>query len=308
MKTKIAFLYTVMCLIWGTTWLAIKIGLQDLPPILFAGFRFVIATIVLGIILKYRGYSLRLKKDEIGPVLFLGLFAIALPFGLVTWGEQYTNSAMGAIIMCALPIAIFPISFLMKSHERLTWLKFAGVMVGFAGVSVIFYPALNTGGSSLKGTIALIMAMLVCSVATVYLKKRGPGMPVMKFLFYQMLFGAPALLVFGFIKESPLQFFQGFLQLKAQLALLYLAIFGSIIALSSYYWLLKKIGAVASTISIFMEVVIAVFLDWLVLSAIPHPYTWLGIVFIFIGVWLVIVGWPSRNRFRRKILVENAPA
>ncbi|MFH1875209.1 MAG: DMT family transporter [Pseudomonadota bacterium] len=310
MQAKVVFLYIVMCLVWGTTWLAIKFGVESLSPILFTASRFLAATIILGLVLLAKKVPLRLVKSEVKPILFLSVFGIALPFSLVSWGEQYTNSAMGAIIMCALPLAIFPISYLLKSFEKLTSAKLLGVIVGFAGVSFIFYPALIAGVGSLKGNLALIMAMLVCSIATVYLKKYTGHISVSKCLFFQMAFACPMLISAGLLIESPTKFLQGLANWQALAAIFYLAIFGSIIALGSYYWLLKRIGAVASTVSIFLEVVLAVFLDWLIFAAIPHYYTWFGVVLIFMGVWLVMVGvpLPLRTSFWQKVFVKQTPA
>ncbi|MFH1829563.1 MAG: DMT family transporter [Pseudomonadota bacterium] len=289
MKTKVAVLYTIMCLIWGSTWLAMKIGLEDLPPFLFAGVRFAIAFVILGFVLKAQGFSLKLQKNEIWPILILGVFMIALPYGLVFWGQQYTNSAMGATLMCTLPLLIFPISYLMKSDEELNLSKLLGVVIGLSGVFVIFYPKLTGGGTSLKGDLAIFASVFIYSFTTVYLKKYAAHISIKKCVFYQLLVGAPLLIIFGLLVESPHRFIDGLMHWKALVALLYLAVFGSLVTFLIYYWLIRRIGAVASASAIFIEVGLAVFLDWAVMSVIPHAYTWVGMAFIFLGVWLVVV-------------------
>jgi len=91
-----------MCLVWGSTWIAIKIGLDDLSPVFFAGSRFAVAAIVLGVICKLQKFSLRISKKEFKLLLFMSAFMMAIPYALVFWGEQHTNSAMGAMLMCAM--------------------------------------------------------------------------------------------------------------------------------------------------------------------------------------------------------------
>lgn len=296
MNLKIAFLYAVNCLIWGSSWLVIKIGLEeDLSPFLFAGLRFLIAVVFFYTFLKLQRFSLKIKKGELKHLLFLAASMIAIPYGLIFWGEQYTNSAMGAIIMCAMPLFIFPISYIMKSDEELNVTKFIGVVLGLGGVVVIFYPKLVGGISSVKGDLAIFLSMIIYSLGTVYIKKYAHDIPSRKLAFYQLLFGAPFLIIIGLIFESPALFWAELGNWKAIAALLYLGIFGSVVTFTIYYWMIKRIGAVASTSAAFVEVAVAVFLDWLIMSVIPHPYTWVGVVLIFIGVWMVMIRLSSKS-------------
>jgi len=214
---------------------------------------------------------------------------IALPYALVFWGEQFTDPAMGAVLMCANPLFIFPVSFLMKSDERLTITKFIGVFIGLLGILAIFYPKLISHSLSLKGDFAILISVIIYAVATVYLKKYASDIPIRRCVFYQVMFATPVLFIAGLIMESGAEFVVNLVHWKSIFSILYLGILGSSIVFMIYFWLIHRIGAVASASAIFIEVVLAIILDWLVLDIIPHSYTWVGVGLIFLGVWIVMI-------------------
>lgn len=275
-----------MCLVWGSTWLAIKLGLENLSPFLFAGMRFFIAALALGAFIKLRKRSLKLNKGELIPFIILSLTSTSLSYGLVFWAEQYVDSAMGSIIMCTHPMFVFILSFVMKSHERPRGYQFLGIMLGMIGVFFIFLPKIQFGLADLKGEIALLASSIIYSISSVYYKKHGFKFDIYKCVFYQFALGFPLLIVVGLIFESPYALAMDLTNIKVWIPLLYLAFFGSVIALIILYYLITKIGAVPSSFSMFITVCIAILLDWLVMDVIPAKYTGLGIILIFTGVWL----------------------
>src|SRR5213594_2307791 len=136
MKARIVWL--ILCGIWGSTWLFIKIGLRDLPPITFAGIRFVIAAIVLvslALISRVRWPSTR--KDWL-VIAITGTLQFGLNYGLVFWGEQYISSGLAAVLQSTFPAFGLVIAHLYLPYERLTTAKVIGVLLGVVGVVVIF--------------------------------------------------------------------------------------------------------------------------------------------------------------------------
>src|SRR5262245_39950267 len=131
MKARIVWL--ILCGIWGSTWLFIKLGLNDLPPITFAGIRFVIASIVLFAVIRLRGLSLPRDSGDWALLAITGILSFSLNYGLVFWGEQYISSGLAALLQATLPAFGLVIAHFYLPGERITWPKFAGVILGVFG-------------------------------------------------------------------------------------------------------------------------------------------------------------------------------
>ena len=97
-KLKIILLYILICLIWGTTWLVTRIGLYSLTPLFSAGIRFIVATITILFLMKFQSLKLNTDKLSIRLYIFMGLFAYAIPFALIYWGQMYVASGLAAVI------------------------------------------------------------------------------------------------------------------------------------------------------------------------------------------------------------------
>src|ERR1044072_5227246 len=136
MKPRLVWL--LLCLIWGTTWLFIKLGLEDLPPLTFAGIRFVIATAIVFVLIAIRRISLPTRKRDWILLAVTGVLSFTLNYGLVFWGEQYISSGLAAILQSTLPAFGLIIAHFYLPRERLTLLKILGVVLGVFGVGVIF--------------------------------------------------------------------------------------------------------------------------------------------------------------------------
>src|SRR5437660_1398883 len=154
MKARIVWL--ILCGIWGSTWLFIKIGLRDLPPITFAGIRFVLAAaILLTLALISRVPWPRTRRDW-SVIAISGTLQFALNYGLVFWGEQYISSGLAAVLQSSFPAFGLVIAHFYLPYERITTKKAAGVLLGVIGVAVIFSDQLAIAGKfALLGSIAL---------------------------------------------------------------------------------------------------------------------------------------------------------
>jgi drug/metabolite transporter (DMT)-like permease len=169
MKARIVWL--ILCGIWGSTWLFIKLGLADLPPLTFAGIRFLLASLILTAIVLARGARWpRARKDRF-LIAIVGVLQFTLNYGLVFWGEQHISSGLAAVLQSTFPAFGMVIAHFYLPHERITGLKIIGVLMGSVGIAVIFSDQLSVAGPmALFGSIALVLSAFFGSYGNVLVK------------------------------------------------------------------------------------------------------------------------------------------
>src|ERR1043165_4781588 len=136
MKARIVWL--ILCGIWGSTWLFIKLGLADLPPLTFAGIRFVLASLILSVLILARGVRWPRARADWILIAIVGLLQFSLNYGLVFWGEQYISSGLAAVLQSTFPAFGLVLAHFYLPDERITRRRIVGVLFGVAGVAVIF--------------------------------------------------------------------------------------------------------------------------------------------------------------------------
>jgi drug/metabolite transporter (DMT)-like permease len=253
----------ILCLIWGSTWLFIKLGLEDLPPFTFAGIRFVIAAIILLIIIAIRRRPL--PKDVRDWVLIAGtgILAFTINYGLLFWGEQRVSSGLAAILQTIIPVFGLVLAHLHLPEERITWTKFFGVVLGIAGVALIFSNQMETGGrAAFHGSLAIVIGAFAAAYSNVLVKSRGGRLDYAVLAAGQMIFGLIPLLIVGITFErNPLELHWTPLAL---LSLFYLALVGSAIAFLLYYWLVRHMEVTKTMLIALVTPLIAVSLGMMV--------------------------------------------
>jgi drug/metabolite transporter (DMT)-like permease len=224
--------------IWGSTWLAIKLGLRDLPPITFAGIRFALAAVLLGGIVLLRRTRLPSSAREWWLLGYTGLLSITINYALVFWGEQYISSGLAALLSATVPLFGLPLAHRYLSAEPLTGWRVGGVLLGLLGIAVVFSGELGTGGPrALWASAGIVLAALATAHAGVLVKARGTHIEPAVLAGVQMAGGCVPLLIGGVVLEgNPLAFHWTPL---AFAALAYLTILGSVIAFLLYYWLIR---------------------------------------------------------------------
>ncbi len=227
-----------LCAIWGSTWLAIKLGLRDLPPLSFAGFRFAAAALVLFGVAALRGYRLPTASRDWVLLAYTGLLTITLNYGLVFWGEQYISSGLAAVLSATVPLFGLPLAHRYLASEPLTRRKVAGVLLGVVGVAIVCSGQLGVGGPlAFWASLGIIFAALATAHAGVLIKAGGTHMEPSVLAGVQMAGGCIPLLLGGLLLEgNPLDFHWTSM---AWAALAYLTILGSVIAFLLYYWLIR---------------------------------------------------------------------
>src|SRR5437773_3028894 len=134
MKARLVWL--ILCGIWGSTWLFIKLGLADLPPFTFAGIRFFLAALILIVLVSARRARWPRTREEWSLIAISGALQFTLNYGLVFWGEQHISSGLAAVLQSTFPLFGLVIAHFYLPHERITAVKVAGVLLGIVGVAI----------------------------------------------------------------------------------------------------------------------------------------------------------------------------
>jgi len=279
--------WLALCLIWGSTWLFIKTGLRDLPPFTFAGLRFLLASAILwAIVIAWRRPLPKDWRDWL-KLAWVGGVSIALNFGLIFWGEQHINSGLAAVLQATIPAFGLIFAHYYLPNERLTARKLAGAGVGVAGVSLIFYDQLKIeGAAAMQGCVALLLSSVCVAYSNVFIKARCQHIDSSVISAGQMVFGVFPLLALGSVLEgNP---FDHRWSAQSALALVYLALIGSVLGFLLYFWLVTKIEVTKSMLISLVIPVTALFFGWLTLD---EKLSWrvaAGSAAIIAGIWLIV--------------------
>ncbi len=286
MKARLVWL--ILCLIWGSTWLFIKLGLQDLPPLTFAGIRFVIAAFVLFVLIAIRRLPFPRRPSDLLLLALTGVLSFSLNYGLVFWGEQYISSGLAALLQSMLPAFGLIIAHYYLAGEPLTLPRIFGVLMGVIGVGVIFSNQLHVSGpKALWGSAALVLSAFCAAYANVLVKAYCKHIDPAVLAGGQMVFGLVPLFLIGIpLEGNPFRFHW---TLMAVISLLYLAIVGTVIAFSLYYWLIRNMNVTDTMLIALVTPVVAVVLGMIVLKETLEWRTLAGGLMIISGIALIVL-------------------
>ena len=286
MKSRLVWLF--LCCIWGSTWLFIKLGLTDLPPLTFAGIRFVIAATILFSLIAVRRVPLPNHKRDWLLLAVTGVLSFSLNYGLVFWGEQYISSGLAALLQSTLPAFGLVIAHFYLPGERMTLPRIVGVLLGVLGVGVIFSNQLQVSGPrAVWGSAALVGSAFCAAYANVLVKRYGLNLQPSVLAAGQMLFGLIPLLLIGIpLEGNPLKYHWTGI---AVIALFYLAIVGTVVAFLLYYWLMHNMDVTKTMLIALVTPVVAVILGMLVLKEELHWRTLIGGAMIISGLSLIVL-------------------
>src|SRR5881394_133987 len=265
LKGKALIAYLIVCVFWGSTYLAIKVGVGELPPFLFAGLRFFIAGVLLLGIARAMGYTLPRRAADWRTLAIVGLFLLTGGNALVVWAEQYTPSGVASVFVVTVAIwtAFFDATVPGGSGE-LNWRVVAGLLLGFIGTALLVgaSPA-EILKSDLRGPLALTFASCSWWIGSVYAKRHPTEVSPYIAASIQMIVGGAVVAVLG----SALGEWRSWhLTPKGAGAIAYLVVFGSILGYSAYSYALKHASATIVGTYAYVNPVIAVLLGWLLLA------------------------------------------
>jgi drug/metabolite transporter (DMT)-like permease len=292
MKARLVWL--LLCGIWGSTWLFIKLGLEDLPPLTFAGIRFVISCAIIYSIIRIRGLELPRARADWLLLAVTGILSFGLNYGLVFWGEQHISSGLAALLQATLPAFGLVFAHFHLPGERLSWTRIGGVVLGVCGVAVVFSNQLAVAGrQALAGCVALILSAAFAAYSNVLVKAYGKKLNPAIMAAGQMFFGLLLLFAVGIpLEGNPFRFHWTGI---AVISLLYLAVIGSVIAFLLYYWLVQNMEVTKSMLIALVTPVVAVILGMLVLNEEFGWRTLAGGAMIISGIALIVV---RTNRYQ----------
>lgn len=300
-KTIVAF--AALYLIWGSTYLGIRIGIESIPPFMLAGVRFLISGPILLFVGKLFGGKFPSSYCEYRNAAFVGLLLLLCGNGGVVWSQQYVESGLASLLVATMPFFLVGIEFVWKKGERPGWLGLTGVCVGFIGVLFLMLPDLKggfektqSGNSRLVGEVVLIVIAATWAFGSVF--ARHSRMPQDSFIStgLQMMFGGTALMIASAIHGEFAQFQLAQVTQNSIWALVYLIVFGSCIGFTSYTWLLKNVPAAKVATYAYVNPVVAVFLGWMFVDEVFTAITAVGMAVILAGVVMV-----SQDKIRRSV-------
>jgi drug/metabolite transporter (DMT)-like permease len=278
----------IVYVVWGSTYLAIRVTVETLPPFLAGGVRFLVAGALMWVFLRIRKgkEAMRVASNELRSAALVGSLLLLGGNGLVMWAEQDVPSGLASLIIASTPLWV--ILYRALARESISRGTLAGVAVGFLGVAVLVLPGDRPDGASLTGILVLLMASASWGNGS-FLSSRldMPRDPAVS-TSYQMLLGGAALTVAGFALGEAGRVNVAEFSTRSIIALTYLIFIGSLVAFTAYVWVLQHAPVSKVATYAYVNPVIAIFLGWLVLSEEITTSIFLGAGIIVASVAFIV--------------------
>jgi drug/metabolite transporter (DMT)-like permease len=286
-----------VCIIWGTTYLALRVGVTQFPPFLFSGIRFLIAgPILLGLLFLFRKVAFPSRKIILQQAVS-GLMLCAFGVGIVGWSEMYVSSGLAAIICSVMPIWVILINLAFTSEDQPAFPVVLGLIIGLAGIILIFGEHIGDF-SEPSYTLGIFMTFLgnICwAFGTVWVKKKTESTDPFLAAGLQMLFGGIFLIPMSlaFDNYSTINW-----STDMVFALVYLILFGSVAAYASYSYAIKKLPMTIVSLYAYINPIVAVILGSLILDERLNARIGIGILITLAGIYVVNRGYQIRTFIR----------
>ncbi len=287
----------IVYVVWGSTYLAIAIAVQTLPPLLYAGLRFLLAGLLLSAWLGIRGVDLRISRRELAGAAVVGILLLSIANGLVVLAERTVPSGLAALIVASIPLWI--VIYRMIARERVGGDLLAGVLLGLVGVAILVVPGGLNGTIDPVGTLMLFGATLSWALGTFLSPRLETPRRAFVSTAYQMVAGGVALLVVGLGQGELAHLDPGTFSLRSLIAFAYLVVFGSLVAFSAYTWLLQNASVSLVSTYAFVNPVVAVVLGTLVLAEPITATIVIGAATIVVAVAFIIFRQNAARRAER---------
>ena len=279
---KIFLAYLILCLIWGSTWIAIRFGLESLTPMFSAGVRFCLASIIIFALMRIKNTPLQTDKVSIRLYLLMGFFSFVIPFGLVYWAQQFVPSGMAAVLFAVYPFWVVIFSYIRMPSEFIGFYKIFGTILGFTGIVVIFSDSFAGDITNyLIGMFAVVLSGTMQAWIAVSIKKFGNHLNSLSMNFIPMVIAGISMLVIAFLVEDLTTIR---IDENAVLSILYLAFFGSVITFTTFYWLIKRINLVILSLIAFITPIVALILGYFIYSEVLSTRHFVGAAMVLTGV------------------------
>lgn len=295
-QTKAYIALIFICIVWGTTYLAIRMAVLVFPAFLFAAIRQVISgAIIIGISLMMNKKADLTRKNLLHQA-FIGFLLITVGNGLVSWGERQVPSGISALICSLMPMIAVLVNLIISKKEKINSIIIAGMFLGFFGVGLIFKDDVTaiTNKAYIIGIIATLIATSSWAIGSVINKKRNATVNPLFNAGLQLLFGGSFLFLTSPLLDdySHINLMQG----NVLFPLIYLIIFGSIFAYTAYMYALKELPVGIVTLYAYVNPLVAVILGYWVLNEPLNWFTILALTSIVSGVYLVKYGYKKQHK------------
>lgn len=296
-----SFGYAVLCLIWGSTWLAIRVVVRDVPPLEAAAVRFLAGAVLLLVLALAQKRSWPQTRSQWNALVVLSLTIMAVPYGLLFWAEQYVTSSMTAVLFSAMPLLVALFTPLMM-HKTVPRRAVFALLVAFGGLLMLFSSGLAASGRGVLGGLAVLLAVTLSSWSVVYAKGRLQQVDAVISTGLQLLFGSVALFWATWAMESHQR---AFWTRNAVSAMAFLIVFGSCAAFVIYYWLLKTMQPYQLSSLNLITPIVAVLEGALLLHE-PVPLLMIAAIAVVLGaVATVLLSRPEAQGERGKVLLAQ---
>lgn len=300
-RLKVLLGFIVICLIWGSSWAAVKIGIETIPPLLFLGIRFTLASIILGFIVFVKHLTVPMGKKFWMLVLIMCLTSFTIPFVLIYWGQLKVGSGLASVLFATYPFWVALVSHFLLPNEKITLVRIIGIVIGFLGVIFIF----NNGFSDfnaeiLYGMVAIIVGAIIQAFGLVSLRRLGENAHPVTLNFCSMSLSALPLFAASFVFED---YSNLIFNTQSIGSIVYLSIFCTVITFVIYFWLVKYVEAVILSLSAFITPVIAIVIGVIVMEEKITNDVYIGSVLVLIGVAFASIG-DLFALYRRSVIKE----
>lgn len=276
----------IVSFFWGTTYIAARVGAQEMPGLFISGLRQFISGAILVSYFLLKGYRVP-NKEILKKISVQSIFLLCIANGLLTWSVEYISGGLAAIIAALVPLFIALFTVLLSKCATISRLMIIGLVIGFAGVLTIFYDYLGQmkSGSFVLGVVLAILSTLSWSFGTVYTSKEKPPINILFNVGLQMLIAGVLVLIICAVTGKYVNMAN--VGQNAWLALIYLIVFGSLIAYSAYVFMISKLPPTQVSVYAYINPIVAVLVGWLLLSEKMNLQMIIGTLITLGGVYLV---------------------
>jgi len=286
-RFKVVAALTAMTVVWGSTWAAIRIGLQDIPPFAGVSMRFAVAAVVLFVLARVMGIGLGKSRREVVLWWVNGLMVFVATYGIVYWAEQRVPSGLTAVLFATFPLFVALLAQLVLPAERFTLRSGLGIVLGFVGVAVIFSEDLSAiaAPGAPSAAAVLLLGSFSAAAANVAVKRWGQGIHPISLTAVPMAISAVVMgaISLGVERGRPLA-----LTPLAVGTVVYLAVFGSAFTFYCYYWLMERMPATRVALTNYVSPVVAVLIGSVLLDESLTVRVVAGALLVVAGVGITV--------------------
>jgi drug/metabolite transporter (DMT)-like permease len=277
-------------LVWGTTWLAIKVGYSGLDPLWSASLRFLIAAAVFALLILVQGRRVRVTAQDVKLTVFVGGLLFGFNYGVIYWSEQFLGSGMTAVLFATMPVFVGVLGAWLLPTERWTRRQALGVILGFLGVVLIYAEHVRLDSATAWPMLLVVAGASAAALTTVATRRWGRQTPNLVLNGGAMAVGALLLLAAALLSGERIG---APTTASSWLSIAWLSVFGSVVAFLLYMWLLKQWPATRTSLLTLLTPIVALLAGALVLDERPGLVPLLGAALVLSGVWISLYKWGS---------------